>query len=106
MEIYSEKQTISVGLNETKEVDLDGDGKTDVRISLLKIYDDLVKVDLKIEEIEKNSLGEVAGEVEDSVEENGKNYSWIWWIGGLLVVVLVLGIVFWKKKFLDLIKRI
>jgi hypothetical protein len=103
IDVYSEKQNVSLAVGETKEVDLDGDGVNDYKITLLKVYSNSVKVDLKIElignvvkEENKTSVGETIKNVVTEVKEN--NYSGLI-IGILILVLVVVGLlVLWKKK--------
>jgi hypothetical protein len=100
IDVYSEKQNISLAVGETKEVDLDSDGIKDYKISLLKIYDNSVKVDLKIEEIKlvveeenKTLVGETVKNVVTEIKE--KNY--FGWFAGVLIVVVAVTFVLWKR---------
>lgn len=100
IDVYSEKQTVSLAVGETKEVDLDGDGKLDYKISLLKIYDNIVKVDLKIEEIKLESVTQpVVNETKELVvnDEVKKDYSWIVY-SVLIILVVGIGIFYLRKK--------
>lgn len=103
IDIYSEKQTISLKLNESKEVDLNKDSVADVKVTLLKVYDNLVKVDLKIEllnnavkEENKTSVGETIKNVVTEVKEKSSSL----WITLIIILVLIVAVfVLWKKKF-------
>jgi hypothetical protein len=100
IDVYSEKQNLSLAVGETKEVDLDRDGKMDYRISLLKIYDGLVKVDLKIEEIKTESTTQPTNNEtpeQTTTPDTKKNYSWIIY-SVLAILILATGFIFWKKK--------
>jgi hypothetical protein len=104
IDVYSEKQTVSLSLNEVSEIDVDKDGENDYKISLLKIYDNSAKVDLKIEAIDKsvfvdeNKTENVSVDEVEVVDENSlEGYIWILAIL-ILVLLVVAGFVLWSRR--------
>jgi hypothetical protein len=90
-------------LNEVSEIDVDKDGENDYKISLLKIYDNSLKVDLKIEAIDKsvfvdeNEIGNVSVDEVEIVDE-GLNGFLIGLAILILVLLVVAGFVFWSRR--------
>jgi len=103
-DVYSEKQSVEVRVGEEKEIDLDGDGVNDVLLKLDSIDEDRVAVDLELGEIEKVVAEEefitgnvVKGEVAEEVEAEEESLLWLR-ILTILIIVGIIGYLFWKKK--------
>jgi hypothetical protein len=107
-DIYSEKKIVEVKVGETKEIDLNSDGISDITLMLNSIDENYMKVSLDLNVIgEKTSASSVKEEIienksSDEVENIVKvveevNSNIFVWIISLLILV---GIVYFERKVL------
>jgi uncharacterized protein (TIGR03790 family) len=109
--VYSEKQEVLLGIGETKQLDLNADGKNDVVLTLKSIDSKLPKTyillekieEKKIEEKEETSFIENFEKLTNEIKKTDKT-----WVGIVIVLVIIFGVVgniLWKKKYKDLYKE-
>jgi len=111
-DIYSTKQSVELKVGESKEIDLNSDGVSDIVLKLNSIDELKIKVnfDLSVigeniisndisEEIVEDKTQDEVGSVSEFVEE-AKNDYLVW----IIVLLILIGIIYWKRKVLS--KRI
>ena len=103
--ITSDPITVELGKGESKEVDVDADGKKDVMITLNSLSGTKADITIKTLEVtgepEEDSSGNVVDKVKDYFggEDEGekRNNAWIW-VPIVLLIAIVIGVVFYIKR--------
>jgi hypothetical protein len=103
--VYSEKQEIVLGIGESKQIDLNADGKKDITLTLRSIDGRLTKINILLDNIEEVKTSPVNNPVVEKIVEKikeikeGAKSSWIWVFMLVLVLVFVALGIMWKKKW-------
>lgn len=85
IKIASEPQEITLVIGESKNVDVNGDGTMDLKVTLLDIVSG--EANLSFEELEQPVDTTTTGDDEPEPETTSTNLTWLWWLIGVIVVV-------------------
>ncbi len=85
------KITETIGKKQSKEVDIDGDGNNDIKLTLNAVR--LNKADITIEK-----LAGATPEPQEQTEVTGKSLAWLWWLLGIVVIGVVIYLVVMQQK--------
>jgi len=101
-EISSNVFDVAISENERKRIDLDGDGREDIVLTLEEIFD-VLKVRVKLEIIPKESFVKSNGSAKDeevaaSPPVNESILEWILGVISLTTVLVFVGLYIWKRS--------
>jgi hypothetical protein len=104
LDIYSEKQSISLGKNETKFLDLDLDGILDFKISCINLSEHFFLVDILLEELVEGEIKLNESEKDFDLDEKGEeevvkeNYMLNYFLIFIILLIFVFLFVLFKKR--------